>query len=76
LEDLSDWPLLPLLSDLSVHFDGWDANNTGWDSYDDQIYPNVPEPSTYGMIFMAACSALFAFKRFVGSVVVRLRTSR
>ena len=47
-----------------VVFDGWDANNTGWDSYDDQIYPNVPEPSTYGMIFIAACSALFAAKRF------------
>ena len=47
-----------------VVFSGWQANNTGWDSYDNQISPNVPEPSTYGMIFIAACSALFVAKRF------------
>jgi autotransporter-associated beta strand protein len=47
-----------------VVFGGWQGNNTGWNSYDDQISPNVPEPSTYGMIFMAACSALYVAKRF------------
>jgi autotransporter-associated beta strand protein len=46
-----------------VIFDGLGANNTGWDSYDDQIYPNVPEPSTYGLIFIALSTALVAFQR-------------
>jgi len=47
-----------------ITFASWSANNTGWDSYDDQIYTNVPEPSTYGLLFMALCSALFAFRKW------------
>ena len=47
-----------------IVFAGWAANNTGWDSYDDQIYPNVPEPSTYGLILMALCSALLALRKY------------
>jgi fibronectin-binding autotransporter adhesin len=48
-----------------IVFAGWAANNTGWDSYDDQIYPNVPEPSTYGLILMALCSALLALRKYL-----------
>jgi len=47
-----------------IVFASWAANNTGWDSYDDQIYPNVPEPSTYGLLLMALCSALFALRKY------------
>jgi fibronectin-binding autotransporter adhesin len=46
-----------------ITFDGWAPNNTGWDSYDDQIYPNVPEPSTYGALLMASALAAFGYQR-------------
>jgi autotransporter-associated beta strand protein len=47
-----------------VTFAGWTANDTGWDSYDDQIYPNVPEPSTYGLIMMGVGLAGFGYRRW------------
>jgi fibronectin-binding autotransporter adhesin len=47
-----------------ITFDGWAPNNTGWDSYDDQIYPNVPEPSTYGALLMASALAAFGYNRW------------
>uniref|UniRef100_UPI00404B549F PEP-CTERM sorting domain-containing protein n=1 Tax=Cephaloticoccus sp. TaxID=1985742 RepID=UPI00404B549F len=51
------------LPESQVIFAGWDANNTGWDSWDDQIYPNVPEPSTYGALFLALSAALVLWRK-------------
>jgi autotransporter-associated beta strand protein len=45
------------------------GDQTIWDSYDDQIYPVIPEPSTYGALFLALCSAAFLWRR-------RLRNTR
>ncbi|MFM1851111.1 MAG: hypothetical protein RIS54_795 [Verrucomicrobiota bacterium] len=39
------------------------GDNTYWDSFDDQIYPVVPEPSTYGAIFTALAAALFLLRK-------------
>ena len=47
-----------------VTFAGWTANETGWEVYSDRIRPNVPEPSTYGLILTAAGLALFGFRRW------------
>ena len=46
-----------------ITFAGWSNTDTGWDSYDNQIYPRVPEPSTYGALLMAAASALVVLRR-------------
>ena len=46
-----------------VTFNGFTASQTGWDSYDSQIRPNVPEPSTYGAFLIGAMTALFAWRR-------------
>ena len=46
-----------------VTFNGFTAAQTGWDSFDNQIRPNVPEPSTYGALFIGALTALFAWRR-------------
>ena len=55
-----------------VVFSGFGANQTGWDSYDNQIRPNVPEPSTYGALLLGALTALFAWRRAkIGSSKVR-----
>ncbi len=43
-------------------FSGFSANSTGWQSYDHQITP-VPEPSTYGAIFVAFAGALVFWQR-------------
>lgn len=48
-----------------VVFSGFSANQTGWDSYDDQIRPNVPEPSTYGALLLGALAGFFAWRRLV-----------
>ncbi|HEY0863149.1 MAG TPA: PEP-CTERM sorting domain-containing protein [Lacunisphaera sp.] len=48
-----------------VVFSGFGANQTGWDSYDDQIRPNVPEPSTYGALLLGALTGLFAWRRLM-----------
>ncbi len=50
-----------------ITFSGWTANDTGWDSYDDQIYPNVPEPSTYGMIFIGVSLSFVGYRRWRSS---------
>ncbi|MFI5356066.1 MAG: beta strand repeat-containing protein, partial [Opitutales bacterium] len=39
------------------------GNNTVWDSYDNQIYPKVPEPTTYGAAFLALCAAFYFWRR-------------
>ncbi|MBK8857467.1 MAG: PEP-CTERM sorting domain-containing protein [Opitutaceae bacterium] len=46
-----------------ITFDGWSNNETGWEEYTDRIRPNVPEPSTYGLILTAAGLALFGYRR-------------
>jgi hypothetical protein len=48
-----------------VQFSGFGANQTGWDSYDNQIRPNVPEPATYGAMLMTALLGWFAWRRLV-----------
>lgn len=48
-----------------VVFGGFGANQTGWDSYDNQIRPNVPEPSTYGAMLLGALTGFFAWRRLV-----------
>lgn len=48
-----------------VQFSGFGANQTGWDSWDNQVRPNVPEPATYGAMFLGALTALFAWRRLV-----------
>lgn len=48
-----------------VVFSGFGANQTGWDSYDNQIRPNVPEPSTYGALLLGALTGFFAWRRLV-----------
>jgi hypothetical protein len=37
-------------------------NQTAWQSYDRQITP-VPEPSTYGAIFIGACVGFIYWRR-------------
>lgn len=46
-----------------ITFTGWSANETGWASYDRQIYPNVPEPSAYGALLLSYCGALLLISR-------------
>ena len=48
-----------------VVFTGFTANQTGWDSFDNQIRPNVPEARTYGAILLGALSAVFAWRRLM-----------
>jgi fibronectin-binding autotransporter adhesin len=48
-----------------VVFSGFGANQTGWDSYDNQIRPNVPEPSTYGALLLGALTGFFVWRRLV-----------
>jgi len=47
-----------------IVFAGWSPSDTGWDSYDSQIYPKVPEPSTYGLMFMGASVAFVGYRRW------------
>jgi hypothetical protein len=46
-----------------VAFSGFSAAETGWDSFDNQIRPNVPEPATYGALFLGAVSLLYCWQR-------------
>ncbi len=45
-----------------VEFQGWDTDDTKWQSYDHQITP-VPEPSTYGAGLIALALAVAAWRR-------------
>jgi hypothetical protein len=42
-----------------------DGSRSGWDSYDNQIRPNVPEPRTYGALLLGALTGIFAWRRLV-----------
>jgi len=46
-----------------ITFNGFTANQTGWDSYDNQLRPNVPEPATYGAVFLGAVTLLLGARR-------------
>jgi hypothetical protein len=46
-----------------VVFNSYPASQTGWDSYDSQVRPNVPEPSTYGAILLGSLTLLLAWRR-------------
>ncbi|MDB6115743.1 MAG: hypothetical protein JWQ83_239 [Lacunisphaera sp.] len=48
-----------------IVFTGNTASRTGWDSYDHQIRPNVPEPRTYGALLLVALTGLFTWRRLV-----------
>jgi hypothetical protein len=45
-----------------VVFTGFSANDTKWQSYDNQITP-VPEPSTYGAMLIGGLAAFAAWRR-------------
>ncbi|MDI1250009.1 MAG: autotransporter-associated beta strand repeat-containing protein [Lacunisphaera sp.] len=45
-----------------VTFNGFVAADTQWQGYDDQVTP-VPEPSTYGALFVGVLTAFFAWRR-------------
>ncbi len=47
-----------------ITFSGWSNNETGWEVYSDRIRPNVPEPSTYGLILTAAGLGLVGYRRW------------
>jgi hypothetical protein len=46
-----------------VIFNGFTANETGWDSWDKRIRPNVPEPSTYGAILLGSLTGFALWRR-------------
>ena len=46
-----------------VIFSGFSASESGWDSFDNQIRPNVPEPATYGVLFAGLACLLFGWQR-------------
>jgi len=48
-----------------IVFTGFTANQTGWDSWDNQVRPNVPEPRTYGALLLGTLTGLFAWRRLV-----------
>lgn len=45
-------------------FSGFLASETGWDSWDNQIRPRVPEPSTYGAMLFATLAGFFGWRRW------------
>jgi len=47
-----------------ITFSGFTASESGWDSWDNQIRPRVPEPSTYGAMLLAALAGFFGWRRF------------
>lgn len=47
-----------------VVFAGFGADKTGWDSYDNQIRPNVPEPSTYGALLISILAGFSLWRRW------------
>lgn len=46
-----------------ITFNGSTADRTGWDSWDNQIRPDVPEPATYGALLLGTLTAFFAWHR-------------
>lgn len=46
-----------------ISFSGFAASNTQWRSYDHQITPVIPEPSTYGAALLGTVTALVAWRR-------------
>jgi len=46
-----------------VTFTGFTAAETGWDSYNNEIRPNVPEPSAYGALLLGVLTVFFAWHR-------------
>ncbi|SDR65616.1 hypothetical protein SAMN05444173_0088 [Opitutus sp. GAS368] len=48
-----------------VTFNGFTASQTGWDSYDNQIRPNVPEARTYGALLLGALTTVFVGRRLM-----------
>lgn len=46
-----------------IIFNGFTASQTGWDSYDNQLRPNVPEPATYGALLLGAMTAFLVWRR-------------
>jgi autotransporter-associated beta strand protein len=46
-----------------ITFSGYTASVTGWDGWDNQIRPHVPEPSAYGALLFGALAGLFAWRR-------------
>ncbi len=48
-----------------VVFTGFTANQTGWDSFDSQIRPNVPEARAYGAILLGGLAGFFAWRRLI-----------
>jgi len=47
-----------------VSFSGFSASDTGWDSFDNQIRPNVPEPATYGVLLVGFACLIFGWQRY------------
>lgn len=48
-----------------VTVSGFTSSQTGWDSFDHQIRPNVPEPGTYGAILLGALGGLFGWRQLM-----------
>ncbi len=46
-----------------IAFNGFTASQTGWDSFDNQIRPNVPEPATYGALLIGISAGLILWRR-------------
>ncbi len=46
-----------------ITFSGFSASVTGWDGWDNQVRPHVPEPSTYGALLFGTLAGLFAWRR-------------
>ena len=46
-----------------ITFSGFTAAETGWDGWDNQIRPRVPEPSAYGAMFLGGLAGFFAWRR-------------
>ncbi len=49
-----------------ITFSGYTASVTGWDGWDNQIRPHVPEPSVYGAMLFGALAGLMAWRRVRG----------
>lgn len=45
-------------------FSGYSASVSGWDSWDNQVRPHVPEPSTYGALLLGTLAGIMAWRRF------------
>ncbi|MDI1318956.1 MAG: PEP-CTERM sorting domain-containing protein [bacterium] len=46
-----------------VVFNGFAATDSGWDSYNNEIRPNVPEPAAYGALLLGTLTAFLAWHR-------------